>query len=141
MKERYLIGSNARFKIFENTDGAFYTGIGLMYESEKWDYSGIRPDATPLRDTIRNNFIKVNYYLSYKQKIKDHLSFNVVLYFQSRPDSYFFSPRVVSDARLNFKITKHISFSINYNINHDALPPVPIFNWYYSVINRIVFTF
>jgi hypothetical protein len=141
MKERLLAGSNLRIRIKEGVNTSLFFGIGAMYEYEKWDYSGIRPDATPRTDTVRNQFIKMNTYLSYRQKINDFANFNVIFYFQTRPDSYFKVPRISSDARLSFKINKFISYAVSYNIFFDAAPPVPIFKWYYSVVNRLIFTF
>lgn len=141
MKERLLGGSNLRFKLVENKNTAVFASLGAMYEFEKWDYSGIKPDATPKPDTIRNRFIKLNSYVSYRQKFNDQVNLNLIFYFQSRPDSYFIVPRLSAEAHLNFKINKHIALAMHANIFYDAAPPVPIFNLYYTFVNRFIFTF
>ena len=141
MKERLLSGTNLRYRIVENKNAAVYAALGAMYEFEKWDYSGIRPDAVPKPDTIRNRFIKLNSYVSYRQKFNEQVNMNLIFYFQSRPDSYFIVPRVSAEAHLNFKISKHFALAMHANLFYDAAPPVPIYNLYYTFVNRFVFTF
>lgn len=141
MKERLLTGSNLRYKIVENKNAAIFASLGAMYEFEKWDYSGIRPDATPKPDTIRNHFIKLNSYVSYRQKFNENVNMNLIFYFQSRPDSYFIVPRVSAEAHFNFKVSKHIALVLHANLFYDAAPPVPIYKLYYTFINRFVVTF
>ena len=141
MKERLLTGSNLRYRIVENQKAAVFASLGAMYEFEKWDYSGIRPDATPKPDTIRNHFIKLNAYVSYRQKFNENVNMNLIFYFQSRPDSYFIVPRVSAEAHFNFKVSKHIALALHANLYYDAAPPVPIYNLYYTFVNRFIVTF
>lgn len=142
MKERFLLGGNLRFRLKEYDKGALFIGLGGMYEFEHWNYSGVPAHIIIADDTpVRNHFGKLNFYLSYRQKLGEWASWNSIFYFQSRLDSYFFSPRISSDAQITFKINKYLSFAVRYNVYFDALPPVPIFNWYYSVTNKIVFSF
>ena len=83
---------------------------------------------------------KINLYFSYSQKIKDVVQLQGILYFQSRPDSYFIRPRISTNLQVAFKITKYIKFSVSYNLTYDALPVVPIDHVYYSMVNTISFT-
>lgn len=141
MKERLLGGSNLRYKIIENQNAAVFASLGAMYEFEKWDYSGIRPDAMPKPDTIRNHFIKLNSYVSYRQKFNENVNMNLIFYFQSRPDRYFIVPRVSAESHFNFKISKHLALVLHANLYYDAAPPVPIYKLYYTFVNRFVLTF
>ena len=141
MKERILAGAKLRFRMIEKTKVSLFSAIGVMYEFEKWDYSGIRPEFSFIGDTIYNHYIKVNSYVSYRQIINDFATLNVVVYYQARPDRYFILPRISFDAQLNFKFTKHISFAVKTNVFYDAAPPVPTYNLYYSVVNKIIFSF
>ncbi len=141
MKERFLAGYNSRFNIFDKAKNAFYTGVGIMLEFEKWDYSGIKPDAAPSSDTLKILYGKFNFYMSYRQVLSDVLTLNSVLYCQTRPDVFFVKPRLLLETHLNFKIIKNLSFAMHMNVFYDAAPPVPIYNWYYSFINRLIFTF
>jgi hypothetical protein len=142
MTERFLVGGNLRFRLKEYDKGAFYIGAGGMYEYECWNYDGV-PDNIVIVDKtpIQNHFGKFNLYLSYRQKLGKLADINSILYFQTRLDSYFFSPRISTDIQLTFNISKHLSFAMQYNVFFDAAPVVPIYNWYYSMINKIVFTF
>jgi len=142
MKRRMLGGANMRFRILEKKDVSLFAAIGAMYEYEHWDYSGIKPGIVIVDNApIDNHFIKMNTYISYRQKLGEWAQFSAILYFQTRPDSYFSVPRISSDAQLRFKISKHVGFSVSYNVFFDAAPPVPTYNWYYSVVNKIIFTF
>lgn len=141
MKERILAGAKMRFRILDKTNISLFAALGAMYEFEKWDYSGIRPEFTFVADTIFNHFIKVNSYISYRQVINNFATLNVVVYYQARLDRYFILPRVSFDAQMNFKFTKHISFAVKANVFYDAAPPVPIYNTYYSIVNKVIFSF
>lgn len=141
MEERILSGLNCRIRFLEKSKISLFSGLGLMYEYENWNFSGIRPDALPGTKNVQNSYLKLNSYISFRQKLSEYVVSNFVLYFQTRPDSYFVVPRISSDAQITFKLNKNISFSMRYNLFYDAAPPVPIYNWYYSVINKIVFNF
>ena len=142
MEERFLAGANLRFRLKKYDRGAFFIGVGGMYEYEYWNYDGVPDDIVIIDDTpVQNHFGKFNFYLSYRQKLGNWASLSSIFYFQTRLDSYFLSPRISTDAQLTFQISKHLSFAMKYNVFFDAAPPVPIFNWYYSVINKIVFSF
>jgi len=142
MEQRTLGGGNLRFIIKEYDKGRLHTGIGVMYEYERWNYTGVPSSVVVLDKTpIENHFVKLNVYVSFTQKIKDIAKFQITAYFQARPDSYFISPRVALNGALTFNFTKHIHFSVRYNLFYDALPPVPIDQLYYSFINKLSFTF
>ena len=141
MEERILSGLNCRIKFLDKNKISLFSGLGLMYEFENWNYSGIRPDAVPGTENVRNSFLKLNSYISFRQKLSEYIVSNFVMYLQTRTDSYFVVPRISSDAQITFKLNRHISFSMRYNIFYDAAPPVPTFNWFYSIVNKIVFNF
>lgn len=142
MQERILAGSNLRWRILEGKKVYLFMGLGMMYEKEFWDYSGVEdtifiPDDSP----IRNQLLKMNSYLTYKHQIHEYADLYIVCYAQSPINSNFNTPRLSGDFRLNFNLNKHIGFSIRYTVNYDASPAVPINKLYYSMINKLVFRF
>lgn len=142
MERRVLVGGNLRFIIKEYEKGHLHFGAGTMYEYEKWNYTAVPSTITVLDKTpVQNHFVKMNLYLSYTQKIKKIAYFQVTAFFQTRPDSYFVYPRLSVNGMITFNFSKHIHFSIRYDVFYDALPVVPIDNLYFSVTNKLSFTF
>ena len=142
MELRLLVGSNARFILKEYKDGRFHLGAGAMYELERWNFSGVPsnrlPISTPL---ITNHFIKINSYLSLTQTFQKILLLQITAYAQFRPDSFINYPRFSADGRLGIAFNKHVQFTIQYNLFYDSLPVVPIDRLYFSIINKLTFSF
>lgn len=142
MEQRGLGGGNLRFIIKEYDKGHLNFGLGLMYEYEHWNFSAVPSTIIILDKTpIHNHYIKLNAYLSYTQTIKELLTFQITAYFQSRPDSYFIAPRLSVTGSTTINFTKNISFAIFYNIYYDSAPPVPIDKLFFTITNKLVFTF
>jgi hypothetical protein len=142
MKQRVLAGGNLRFELHGKPEIAFHSGLGVMYEWETWDYSGVDAPLIPSNaQTIQNHFLKLNLYFSYRHKINNWADIQTVIYFQSRPDRYFIFPRLSGDAQLTFKFNKHLGFSVAGNIFYDAFPPVPIQRLFFSVTNKFIVSF
>ncbi|MGH1335181.1 MAG: hypothetical protein ACRBFS_03570 [Aureispira sp.] len=142
MNLRFLVGSNARFTIKEYEDGRFHLGLGAMYEFEHWNYSGVPTDRLPLSTPlVSNHFIKINSYLSLTQTFQKILLLQITAYVQFRPDSFIRYPRLFADGRLGITLSKHVQFTIQYHLFYDSLPVVPIDRLYFSIINKLTFTF
>jgi len=140
MPNRILGGGNLRFRVVEQENTKLYLGLGYMYEYENWTYDGVPSSVVVIDDTpIHNHYTKINSYASFYQKIKDFAFFQMIVYFQARPDAFFVLPRASVQGILGFDISKHFRFSVHYNLTYDAAPPVPVTNWYYSIVNKISF--
>ena len=142
MEWRILAGSNARFVIKEYEEGRFHLGLGALYEIERWNYSGVPAERLPAEtDPIVNHFVKINSYLSLTQTFYKILVLQITTYLQFRPDSFIRYPRLSVDGRLGIALGKHVQFTIQYNFFYDSLPVVPIEQLYFSVVNKVTFTF
>ena len=142
MEQRVLGGGNLRFILKEYKKGHLHLGLGVMYEYERWNYTAVPSTVLILDNTpVQNHYFKMNLYLSYTQKIKEIAYFQMATFFQARPDSYFVYPRLSVNGMITFNFTKHIHFSIRYDVFYDALPVVPIDNLYFSISNKLSFTF
>ncbi len=141
MENRILLGGNIRFRLIKDKNSKLFAGVGYMYEYERWDFSGVS-DISGLTNTtpFDNHYTKTNLYVSYAQKLKEVAYFQLIGYFQTRPDRFITSPRLAFQGLLRFQISKHISFTIKYDIFYDALPPVPIDQVFFSFNNKITFT-
>lgn len=142
MELRLLAGSNLRFTLKEYEDGRFHAGLGAMYELEHWNYSGVPAERLPTQTTLLvNHFVKLNSYLSFTQTFQKLLTLQLTTYLQLRPDSFIRYPRFSVDGRLGILLGKHIQFTVQYSIFYDSLPVVPIDQLYFSVVNKLTFSF
>ncbi len=105
-------------------------GVGAMYEYE--DY------RSP--DRYISRFIKSTNYINLYTKLNENADFQFTSYFQFSPISIL--DRVfLSDAILEFKIFKHLSFSVNLHYRYDNEPPPGLKNYDLELINGITFKF
>lgn len=141
MESRVLAGANLRLKLTEDKGTRLFVGVGYMYEYERWSFAGV-PDPSRFADTnpFDNHYTKVNTYISYTQKIKKIAHFQLIGYLQTRPDSFVLFPRLALQGLLRFQLSKHINFTIKYDVFYDRIPPVPIDQVFFSFINKITFT-
>jgi hypothetical protein len=142
MELRLLAGGNARFVLKDYDKGHFHFGLGLFYELERWSYSGVPSERRPATTTPKiNHFVKVNSYLSLTQTFRKLIVLQLTAYWQFRPDSFVRYPRLSADGRLSILLSKHLQFTVQYNVFYDSLPVVPIDRLYFSVVNKLTFTF
>ena len=141
--ERFAIGEKHHgFILKEYNKGHLHLGLGGMYEYERWNFTAVPSSVIVLDNTpVQNHYFKMNLYISYTQKIKEIVYFQMATFFQTRPDSYFIYPRLSVNGMITLNFTKHIHFSIRYDVFYDALPVVPIDNLYFSFTNKLSFTF
>ena len=134
---RALAGANLRYNLWRGDKFDFNTGLGLMAEQERWDYSAVDSVKIPLNAVpIQTNYIKLNSYirLDWKSSHNSDLAFN--LFVQARPDN--FKPRIAPHIQWNIDAGKHLGFSIAYSGLYDVQPVVPIRKFYYSLSNSIL---
>lgn len=142
MENRILGGANLRFIIKEYDKGRLHYGLGAMYEFERWNYSGVPSSIViPDRSPVDRHYIKLNTYFSITQEFFKIVHLQLTLYYQARPDRFIINPRIALNGNLTIKFSKHISFSVRYNVFYDALPVVPIEPLYFSFVNQLRFEF
>ena len=135
---RILGGANIRYNLFRGDRFDFNAGLGLMHESEKWNYNGVDSSKVPVNaTTVTVNHWKINSYvrLDWKPNNNNDITFNIFL--QTRPDR--FEPRIAPSAQWDIKAGKHIGFSISFSSLYDTAPVVPIDNFYYSLSYSLLF--
>jgi hypothetical protein len=137
---RAIAGANIRYNIWKGDRLEFNAGLGLMYESERWNYEGVDTNKIiPNKTPITNNYIKLNSYVRIDWKPNSNNDFAINVYFQTRPDS--FHPRIAPHIQWNINAGKHLGFSISYSGMYDESPVVPIHNFYFSLSNSILVKF
>ncbi len=137
---RILAGVNARYNFWKGDRFNFNAGMGLMHETEKWNYNAVDSSKIPVNIMpIIRNLVKINSYLRFdwKPNSSNDVTFNI--FFQTRPDR--FKPRIAPHVQWDIKAGKHLAFSISFTGLYDTAPVVPIEKFYYSLGNSILLTF
>ena len=133
----YNIGLKAdllRFKILEKSDLDLYTGTGVFYEMEQWNFGGVNDiDTSLFPGTVSRNIFRLNHYWKGAYKINDNIDISGVSYFQLPINSEVTNLRWFFDLNTNVKMTKNLSFVIHYDGTYDNYRLVPIAKYYYSL--------
>jgi hypothetical protein len=135
---RMLAGANIRYNFWRGDRFDFNAGLGLMHETEKWNYNGVDSLKIPVNAVpVTVNYVKINSYLrlDWKPNGNNDITFNIFL--QTRPDR--FEPRIAPHAQWDIKAGKHLGFSISFTSLYDTAPVVPIDNFYYSISYSLLF--
>ena len=135
---RILGGANVRYNLFRGDRFDFNAGLGLMHESEKWNYNGVDSSKIPVNTMpVTESHWKINSYLrlDWKPNGNNDITFNIFL--QTRPDR--FEPRIAPSAQWDIKAGRHVGFSISISTLYDSAPVVPIDNFYYSMSYSLLF--
>lgn len=139
---RFAAGANYRRTVINKNNHYFFTAIGLFTEAESWTWVNVPVEDRPIDPQIVNTeYIKLNAYLKYHQKIENKLKLTLISVLQTRLDSYFSQPRISFIGSLNYDISSHFALQTTYNGMYDFAPVVPVPNYYYSWYNSIVFKF
>ena len=142
MLGRVLLGSNIRFTLLKNSKWMAFLGTGMMYEHERWAYTAVPVEKTPLNDSpVESNYLKANLYIKLHKTISNSAEFVFINYLQARPDKNIVYPRISTSVQLNFTISKHFNFTMAYDNSYDSKPIVPIKHFYFSVTNGITLVF
>ncbi len=130
---RYLLGSNIRLRLIEKNGTDLYMGSGLFYETEKWDWSGVKTELIPAnpRD-IKKQTWRSNSYIKYSKKVSEFIDITSISYLQFPLSGPFFQTRWYQEAKLFVNAGKHFNVLFKYNHTLDAKRVVPIDKFYYS---------
>jgi hypothetical protein len=135
---RVLGGANARYNFWKGDRFDFNAGLGLMYETEKWNYAAVDSSKIPANATpILDSRFKINSYLRFDWKPNSNNDITFHVFFQTRPDRL--EPRIAPHIQWDIKTGKHFAFSISFTGLYDTAPLVPIEKFYYSLSNSIAY--
>ena len=113
-----------------------YLGLGLFYQSEKWNYQGVSDQTKiPLnQENVMISDLRSNIYIKGALKLFTNCDIVMQSYFQSQLST----PNNMEDYRfylnteLNYNITDNFILGFNSDITVNNLPPVPINKIFYS---------
>jgi len=114
---RILFGTGPRFRISTTESGFLFGGLQYMYEYE---------ETSAVEEAIvYNKHHRLSTYLSGGSSFNEHVSGNLTVYFQPRPDRWS-DYRISAAGSLNAKLNGGFGFSLNANYVYDARPPVTV---------------
>lgn len=137
LEYRALAGLNLRYNFFKGDTWDINAAIGLMYETEKWNYAAVDSSKLPVNTApVTTQYLKLNSYVRLNWKASDNSDLTLSIFLQSRP--HIFKPRIAPSVQWNINAGKHVGFAISFTGIYDASPVVPINKFYYSLSNSLV---
>lgn len=136
LKDRNLAGTGLRLDLSgfltdeTETDMKVYFGPGFMFENEKFKTS---PEFT-------TNIFRSTNYITLNWKINEVLNFIYISYFQFDIERLK-DHRFITDASLNFSITKNLHFTSALIYRYDNEPVETVKNFDLELNNGIIFSF
>lgn len=141
MLSRFVAGVNARYTIWHRHNWEITFATGLMMEHERWNYVAVDSSKIPPgAKLVNSDKLKSNSYIKWEGKVSKEAVISAVVFYQAAFNS-FFSPRIATRLKFDIDVSKHFTFNVSFNGLYDAKPVVPIFRFYYSLSNAIVYKF
>ncbi|PWJ44999.1 DUF481 domain-containing protein [Sediminitomix flava] len=138
LKERYLIGSDARYNLKEGEKFKTSVGLGAMFEHELWqEENEEQGNIGSFRET---QFFKIASYLSVNWDISDKLFFNVISYYQV-PFERLSQYRLSATGNFNIKLSEHWAFTTSFSYWYENEPIIAIDKVNYTIQNGLTLSF
>jgi len=126
---RYLNGAGLRFKLSQYETAKIYWGIAAMYEHEELS------DPEIIYDDLR-----LSSYLTFTLAPVETIVFRNTTYIQPLAKD-FQDYRLANNTRINFGISKNLSFTTDFSFLYDSNPPVEVPNINYRIKNGLAYRF
>jgi len=132
LENRALAGGGVRYTFldYENLSGNIATG--LMYEFEEWKLGD--------EDAVENQYLKSTSNISVIGRINPQTSILLTGYYQARPQR-FFRPRAIMESQLNVRMSRYVTLSVSFTMQHDAKPIIDVPKLTYELKNGILINF
>ncbi len=141
MLHRFVTGENLRYNFWHRRKWEMTVATGIMFENELWNYTAVDSVKIPANPVNQSsNQLKWNSYIKWQGQVSTASAISIILFYQTAFND-FLKPRVSGFFNFDFNISKHFVIGIKYNGLYDAGPVVPIFKFYYSYSNSIVYKF
>jgi len=129
---RALTGAGVRYTFIKREHLRGHFSTGFMYEYEEW---GLDNDLR-----VENQFLKSTSNLVIRGDLNSQTSLTMIGYYQARPGK-FFKPRATSENQLNIRMSRSLTFRVNFTMTYDVEPVIDVPNLTYELKNGIVLSF
>jgi Protein of unknown function, DUF481 len=141
MLHRLVAGENLRYNFWHRRKWEMTVASGIMYENELWNYSAVDSAKIPPQPVNqKSSQLKWNNYIKWQGRISNATGISITVFYQTAFND-FVRPRISGVINTDVNISKHFALDIKYNALYDAGPVVPIFKFYYSYSNSLVYKF
>ncbi len=141
MLHRFVGGGNLRYNFWHRQEWEMTFATGLFYENELWDYRAVDSSKIPPNPVPqRSEKIRSNTYIKWEGSPSKTSNISIILFYQA-PFTDFVHPRISANINFTVDVSKHFSLGILYSGLYDSKPVVPIFKFYYSLSNSLVYKF
>jgi hypothetical protein len=141
MLHRFVAGENLRYNFWHHRVWEMTVASGIMFEGELWNYSAVDSAKIPRNPmNQKSSQLKWNNYIKWQGKISDAATISIILFYQTAFND-FLNPRISGVINFDVNVSKHFALGVKYNALYDAGPVVPIFKFYYSYSNSLVYQF
>jgi Protein of unknown function, DUF481 len=141
MLHRFVTGENLRYNFWHHRIWEMTVATGIMYENELWNYFAVDSAKIPPNPVNqKSSELKWNNYIKWQGQISKAAAISIILFYQTAFND-FVKPRISGVISLDVNISKHFALGMKYNALYDAGPVVPIFKFYYSYSNSLVYKF
>lgn len=143
LESKYAGGANLRWRVLVKPDLGVFAGFGVLYEYERWNYSGV---ADPSSLLLNANPVAINQfrgvsYLSLKRNFGDMFDFDLSVYYQPSLGGQVISHRFASSSALTYNISEHFGLTMVYQNVYDTKPVVPIEKLYNDINLGVTISF
>jgi hypothetical protein len=137
--QRSLAGCNLRVQVYNREKADIYYGVGLMYESELWNYNGVPYDNYYYHydSTVKNNNVKTNEYIKASITVSPSCDIVTAIFLQNKIDDFTNTYRLSDYTSINLRISRKLFFSVSGDIAYDNNPVVPIHNINYTLYSSL----
>lgn len=139
LRNRFVTGVNMRYNFWHRRLWEMTFATGLMYENETWDYAAVDSAKIPANPVdVKTSLLKSNSYIKWEGKVSASSTIAIAVFYQAGFDD-FFQPRIATNVSFDVDISKHFSLGLKYAGVYNSKPVVPIFNFYYSLSNSLIY--
>ena len=143
LKFKYSVGSNLRWRIIYSEEMGLFSGVGVLFENELWNYDGTSNLALIPNNAedIKISKIRGSSYLSFKNKVGESIILDLSIYYLPSIENPFTDYRLASSSEIIYKFNKNVGLSILYQNIYDNKPVVPIDKLFNDITLGLAFTF
>ncbi len=133
---RTLAGAGIRLRLISKEKNRLHYGLGVMYEQEEW-----RPFDGSAQ--IKKDIPKVSTYLGGKVALSETVDLQIISFYQTGYDteSQLVRNRINGDFQLSMDVIGKLDFIVNFRIQYEDKPIIPINRYVYSLSNGLKLTF
>ena len=133
---RSLAGSDAVLRVTREKNKnkiRLYTGVGLFYEREQWNWNAVAPDLKPADEsTVHKERLRLSHFWKVSAKLSPVVDVNAVSYLLFPMTDQLSSPRWLMEFNTYIKTSDHFNIVLHWDNIYDPIPAVPISNFFYS---------